>query len=127
MTDEVLTLLRTLLTEQRALRAEVRALRGRVRPEPDAALARLPQAIARAIGSQLFTCSDLKEHAALPGQEELRAALRAVVGDAMSTRRLGKKLKSVEGCVIDGLSVHHVEAKNDGHGLTWMVKEVSAV
>jgi hypothetical protein len=116
LTDEGLELLREIRDEVRALRAD---LAPRRRPPTRADLGKHLRAIAALVGDNLFSVSELLEHAAIPEGEALRAAIMALVGE-LNGRKLGKLLRDIEGREIAGLRVERVG--EDRLGAAWVLR-----
>lgn len=117
MNDEALDLLRIIAEDVRAIRLAVE----RERPHrPDDVAASLLRAIINTIGTRVFTCCDLVEHAALA--PALRSAIVGAVGEAMKPQRIGKLLQRVEGLDFDGLSAHRIGS--DREGAVWTIARV---
>ena len=116
-------LLALLLAEQREVLAELRALRadlaGRGAPrQAGPETAALLLAIRATCGDYIFTCCDLVEHAALPSASDLQSAIVTAIG-TMSPRRIGKRLRAIEGQEFDGLIVRRHGSGRDG--VEWRV------
>jgi hypothetical protein len=108
-----------LIDEVRGLRAEVRALLGARRPPPDAAGEALLRAIHDHVRERPFTCFDLVDHVEVANAEKLGAAIMAACG-ALSPRRVGRLLRSIEGEPLEGLRVVRVGISRAG--ILWQLK-----
>ena len=94
-------LLAALLTQQELLRAELREVRALLEERrsdgPAQADVGLVVAIRRHVGDAVFSAAELVMHARLPQWAALAAAIQSSVG-ALNARKLGQRLKSLEGC-----------------------------
>lgn len=129
MSAEVLALLRELVAGQREMLAELRELRADVagRGAPRQAgpeTAALLLAIRAAVGEYVFTCADLVEHAALPAAADLQGAIVAAIG-SLQPRRIGKALRAIDGCDVEGLTVRRHGSGRDG--VEWKVCEFASL
>jgi hypothetical protein len=120
MTDApIAALLRELVSEIRGLRGDLaQRQRRRLTPADEAALRALLPVVAAAVGDRAFTLAELREHALLPMQTELRSALEAAGGP----NRVGRLLRRADGFAVEGLRAECVG--DDRDGLVWCVRGV---
>jgi hypothetical protein len=117
-------LLEQILEELRALRAELAAARSQRVPGIPAADQALVRAIFAVLPMKAFAAWEIADYARdrnLKRAPELEAAVLAAVG-SLSSRRIGKRLKRLEGADVDGLRV--VRDGQDREGAIWSVREL---
>lgn len=100
--------------ELEIVREELRQIREVVMPRgaslEDTALV---IAIRRHVADAVFSVGDLIEHARLPQASALAAAIVAAVG-ALNARKLGQRLRRLEGEQCDGIEIVRVSSDRDG-------------